>query len=231
VLRGSEVPHSHPSGPFAVGFRAPRSAHGRAAVNMGFVDKLGKMTRDFEEMAAGKLMLSGSKLHLGDMQDAGKTQLRMTREAMKTREPHRKGKKTRRAKGTTKKDDVDDEDTAFALRSIGMEQSGDADLREARATLAKEKELGSFQSSSGLGEHELESRAHSLGVDVATLRGASSNEAALIAEQLRRENHLHSDDDDNDDDDDEDDDDEEEVAAEFVDATATGGSAFSLGFA
>lgn len=120
----------------------PKTDLGRANCHEEFHASLGRMTRNFEMMVAGKLLQSGSTLRLGDLRRAGREQNKMVRKAMAKHDPARTGKRTRRLKGTTKDDESDDEDTAFAMRSMGMERDTDRQIRATAEARRRRREGG-----------------------------------------------------------------------------------------
>lgn len=168
-----------------------RTKAGRASVHEEYQKKLGKMTHDFEMMAAGKLLASGSKIHFGDLRNAGRAQLKLERKATTGSEPTRTGKKKRRMKGTTKRDDSDDEDTAFALRAMGMERATDKEISaaaEARKLRKREGDDGAAAAASaGAGV----ATARAAGVSEYRPKGASSFEAAKLAQMVADERGWH----------------------------------------
>jgi len=204
----------------------PKTARGKTRVHEGFMDSLGTMTRNFEMMAAGKLLASGSTIRLGDLRNLGKEQNKLVRSAMRKGEPKRT--KNRRKKGTTKADDSDDEDTAFVMRAMGLERETDKEIMaNAEAKKRRKAEGGSVVSGGGGGGG---GGGSSSGRADDGLAGAASFEAFRLAQMVRTDRvgpgaapapaaAASS---------------SSSAAAAvapagFADATATGGSAFSLG--
>ena len=61
--------------------KMPKSAKAAANVNMGFIKALGTMTRNAEQIAAGKLVRTGKVLTMPDLQQQAGRQLEIDRKA------------------------------------------------------------------------------------------------------------------------------------------------------
>lgn len=70
-----------PGGPV----RAPKTERAAQATSQAFQAALGGMTRNFEMIAAGKLIAAGSALRMGDFKRAAEDQLEMQAKAKKVR--------------------------------------------------------------------------------------------------------------------------------------------------
>lgn len=100
------------------GWINPKSEQGKRKAHVGFLKAIPKITRDTESIAAGKLAMTGGRFRLKGMQNTAKEQMRLLRHAAKQKEIVYKNSNHKR--GTTRRDDIDDEEVDFVFKSMGV---------------------------------------------------------------------------------------------------------------